>query len=308
MISTQDRYRGALAGLACGDAIGTTVEFQPRGSFPALTDMVGGGPFALKPGEWTDDTSMALCLAHSLLYCKGFDPVDQMNRYCNWYNWGYMSSTGECFDIGNTTAQALRRYLDDRNPFAGSTDAASAGNGGLMRLAPVAMYYAGDAAAVFRYAGESTRTTHGAQEAIECSRLFGLQLRAALGGASKEEILSVAYPEPLSARVAAIASRDFLDKPVERIRGSGYCVESLEAALWCFRRTASFRDAVLEAANLGDDADTTAAICGQLAGAYYGVQAIPPSWAATLAMGDEILALSDRLLAERYGVPSTVEQ
>lgn len=308
MIAMQDRYRGALAGLACGDAIGTTAEFQARGTFAVLTDMVGGGPFDLKPGEWTDDTSMALCLAHSLLYRQGFDPVDQMNRYCNWYNWGYMSSTGECFDIGNTTAQALRRYLDNQDPFAGSTDAASAGNGGLMRLAPVPMSYADDETAVFRYAGDSTRTTHGAQEAIECSRLFGLQLCAALHGGSKEAILSVAYPEPLSARVASIANRDFLDKPAGQIKGSGYCVQSLEAALWCFWHTASFKDAVLKAANLGDDADTTAAICGQLAGACYGVQEIPEAWMAKLAMGGDILALADRLLAERYRIAPPASQ
>lgn len=224
--------------------------------------MIGGGPFDLKPGEWTDDTSMALCLAHSLLCRHGFDPVDQMNRYCNWYNVGYMSSTGECFDIGSTTAQALRHYLQDGNPFAGSTNADAAGNGGLMRLAPVSMYYAQDAGAVFRYAGESTRTTHGAQEAIECSRLFGLQLRAALQGGSKADTLSVVYPEPLSPRVALIAQQAFRTKPVERIRGSGYCVDALEAALWCFCHTSSFKEAVLKAANLGDDADTTAAICG----------------------------------------------
>jgi ADP-ribosyl-[dinitrogen reductase] hydrolase len=299
-MTVQDRYRGALVGLACGDAVGTTVEFRPRGSFPEVSDMVGGGPFDLQPGEWTDDTSMALCLAHSLLYRQGFDPVDQMNRYCNWYNYGYMSSTGECFDIGHTTALALRRYLEDKNPFAGATTPDTAGNGGLMRLAPVVMYYADDEMAVFHHAGESTRTTHGAPEALECSRLFGLQLRAALNGASKADILAAAYPEPLSPNVAAIASGAFLMKTVEQIKGSGYCVQSLEAALWCFWHTTSFQEAVLKAANLGDDADTTAAIVGQLAGAYYGVEAIPESWRAKLVMGDDIMTLADRLLAERH--------
>lgn len=300
MIAIQDRYRGALAGLACGDAIGTSVEFMARGTFPELTGMIGGGKFNLQPGEWTDDTSMALCLAHSLLYRQGFDPVDQMNRYCNWYNYGYMSSTGECFDIGYTTVLALRKYLDDKNPFAGSLDPASAGNGALMRLAPVAMYYAQDEAALFRYAGESTRTTHGTREAVECSRLFGLQLRAALCGGTKDDILSIAYPEPLSPNVAQLAGREFLSKPVERIKGSGYCVQSLEAALWCFWHTRSFKEAVLKAANLGDDADTTAAICGQLAGAFYGIQQISDEWIGKLAMSEEILGLSDRLFAERF--------
>jgi ADP-ribosyl-[dinitrogen reductase] hydrolase len=299
LISEQDRYRGALIGLACGDAIGTTVEFQPRGSFAEVVDMVGGGPFKLQPGEWTDDTSMALCLAHSLLERGGFDPADQMNRYCNWFNDGYMSSTGKCFDIGNTTAAALRKYLVDKDPFAGSADPNTAGNGGLMRLAPVPMYYALDEAAAFRFAGESTRTTHGAQEAIECSRLFGLQLRAALLGEPREAILAVSYPEALSARVQALASGSYFHKPAEQVKGSGYSVEALEAALWCFWNTESFKDAVLKAANLGDDADTTAAICGQLAGAYYGVQQIPSAWIDRIAMRDDIIILADRLLSER---------
>jgi len=304
-MTDQDRYRGALAGLACGDAVGTSVEFQPRGTFPPLTDMIGGGVFDLQPGAWTDDTSMALCLAHSLLWCRGFDPIDQMNRYCNWYNVGYMSSTGACFDIGNTTATALRKFLDDGNPFAGAVDPRSAGNGGLMRLAPVAMYYAQDEAATWRHAGESTRTTHGAGEAIECSRLFGLQLRKALHGASKADILATACPEPSSPAVERIARGAVRDLSIDGIRGSGYCVQSLEAALWCFWHTDSYRDAVLAAANLGDDADTTAAICGQLAGAFYGIGDIPGEWIERLVLRDEILGLADRLLAERHAPPGT---
>jgi ADP-ribosyl-[dinitrogen reductase] hydrolase len=299
MITEQDRYRGALLGLACGDAVGTTVEFRARGSFAPLTDMVGGGPFDLEAGQWTDDTSMGLCLAHSLLYRRGFDAVDQMNRYCNWYQHGYMSSTDECFDIGATISVALRKYLDDKDPFAGSLSPRAAGNGALMRLVPVPMYYAGDSSAVFLYSGESTRTTHGTREALECSRLFGLQLQAALMGKTKQEVVEVAYPEPLSAKVAALNQVDFLDKSVDQIKGSGYCVEALEAALWCFWHTGSYQAAVLRAANLGDDADTTAAIVGQLAGAWYGVEAIPLAWREKITMGDEIVTLADRLLAER---------
>ncbi|WP_219909810.1 ADP-ribosylglycohydrolase family protein [Pseudoduganella armeniaca] len=298
-MTAQQRYRGALAGLACGDALGTSVEFAPRGTFAEVTEMTGGGPFGLEPGQWTDDTSMALCLAHSLLYRQGFDAVDQMNRYCNWYQYGYLSSTGECFDIGNATAAALRRYLADKNPFAGSPDPASAGNGALMRLAPVPMFHAADAAAVWHFSGESTRTTHGAPEAIDCSRLFGLQLLAALRGQPKHAVLAPPCPEPLSTKVAALAAGAYLDKPVGAIKGTGYCVESLEAALWCFAHTDTYAEAVLRAVNLGDDADTTAAICGQLAGAYYGIGGLPAHWVAQLALRDEILVLADRLLAER---------
>jgi len=291
------RYDGALLGLAVGDAIGTTVEFSRRGTFPPLTDMVGGGPFHLEPGQWTDDTSMALCLATSLIYVKGFDARDQMNRYCNWMQHGYLSSTGSCFDIGATVSRALHSYLATGNPMSGSPDPRSAGNGALMRLAPIPMLYATSEEQTWHFAGESTRTTHGAQEAIECSRLFGLQLRAALLGAGKEQILNISPLEPFSAKVQPLVEGGYRDKTRDAIKGSGYCVESLEAALWCFARTSSFEEAILEAANLGDDADTTAAICGQLAGAFYGAPAIPASWRERLAMREEISHMAGQLLA-----------
>ncbi|HNQ86957.1 MAG TPA: ADP-ribosylglycohydrolase family protein, partial [Deltaproteobacteria bacterium] len=154
-----ERYTGCLLGLACGDAVGTTLEFKPRGSFEPITDMVGGGPFNLEPGQWTDDTSMALCLAESLIKKKGFDPLDQMERYVRWYRTGYLSSTEVCFDIGGTTASALRRFEKTRDPFSGSTDSHSAGNGSLMRLAPVPLFFFPDRDAMIFYAGESSRTT-----------------------------------------------------------------------------------------------------------------------------------------------------
>jgi ADP-ribosyl-[dinitrogen reductase] hydrolase len=296
-MSPAERYQGCLLGLACGDAVGTTVEFRTRGSFEPVTDMVGGGPFGLTAGEWTDDTSMALCLAASLVHCEGFNPVDQMNRYCNWRSVGYMSSTGNCFDIGLTVSGALTRYLASGDPFAGDPDPRTAGNGALMRLAPVPMFWAASAQATWRQAGESTRTTHGAQEAVECSQLFALQLRAALLGESKASVLATAPLVPLGEKVAALARGDYASKPRERIKGSGYCVESLEAALWCFAHTQSFEEAVLAATNLGDDADTTAAICGQLAGAYYGAGGIPARWLDKLVMREEIAQMADRLLA-----------
>ena len=137
----RDRYRGALLGLAVGDALGTTLEFKAPGTFKPITDMVGGGPFGLEPGQWTDDTSMAFCLAESLIEKRGFDPKDQMDRYCRWWKEGYLSSTGTCFDIGITVRTALAHYLRSGEPFAGSTDPLTAGNGSLMRLAPVPLAF-----------------------------------------------------------------------------------------------------------------------------------------------------------------------
>ncbi|EXF94430.1 ADP-ribosylglycohydrolase [Pseudomonas fluorescens HK44] len=291
-----ERYCGSLLGLACGDAVGTSVEFKPRGSFPALTDMVGGGPFNLKPGQWTDDTSMALCLAESLLTKNGFDATDQMGRYLNWWQWGYLSSTGDCFDIGMTVREALTHYQETGNPFAGSTDPFTAGNGSLMRLAPVVLFYFPDIDQINVFSSSSSRTTHAAPEAIECCQLFAELICRALQGASKSDLRHLGHTHFSEPKVAAIAGGNYLAIPKSEIVGTGYCVASLEAALWCFHHTDSFEDAILQAANLGDDADTTAAIVGQLAGAFYGVQAIPRNWLAKLHMCDEIRAIADALL------------
>lgn len=292
------RFRGCLLGLAAGDAVGTTVEFQARGSFLPMKDMVGGGPFNLKPGQWTDDTSMALCLATSLIEMDRFDAVDQMNRYCNWYEHGYLSSTGKCFDIGNTVSQALNQYKISGNPFSGSTNPRSAGNGCLMRLAPVPMFYFPDRDRVLHFSGESARTTHAAAECIDASRLLGNILWRSLSGASKTEILLENESGIITApSIQAIAKGEYCNKTSTDIRGTGYVVESLEAALWCFWTTETYEQAILTAANLGDDADTTAAICGQVAGAYYGESAIPSHWLEQLTMRNEITTLADQLYA-----------
>jgi ADP-ribosyl-[dinitrogen reductase] hydrolase len=137
----QQRFRGCLLGLACGDSVGTTVEFKALGTFQPVTDMVGGEPFSLRPGEWTDDSSMALCLAESLIETGRLDPKDQMERYCRWMDEGYLSSNGRCFDIGGTVRNALIRFKKTGELFSGSTDPHSAGNGCIMRLAPVPMFF-----------------------------------------------------------------------------------------------------------------------------------------------------------------------
>ncbi|CRM12743.1 MULTISPECIES: ADP-ribosylglycohydrolase family protein [Pseudomonas] len=290
-----DRYRGSLLGLACGDAVGTTVEFMPRGTFTPLTDMVGGGPFTLKPGQWTDDTSMALCLAESLVRKGGFDPADQMGRYLNWWKWGYLSSTGDCFDIGMTVRSALAAFEAHGDPFAGSTDPFSAGNGSMMRLAPIVLFYFPDLRRVDDFSRQSSRTTHGAQEAIECCVVLARAISNALNGVPKEQLATVSSAGLSAPKVVAIAQGEYRNKTREQVTGSGYAVASLEAALWCVLNTDNFADAVLAAANLGDDADTTAAIVGQLAGAHYGVQGIPAGWLEKLWMREDIQEMADAL-------------
>jgi ADP-ribosyl-[dinitrogen reductase] hydrolase len=290
----QDRFRGCLLGLAVGDAVGTSVEFLPRSAFTPLKDMLGGGPFKLKPGQWTDDTSMALCLATSLVEQDGFAPHDQMERYLRWRDHGYLSSTGDCFDIGGTVNRALERFRQTGEPFAGSSDPRSAGNGCIMRLAPIPMFYYADLQAVEGYAAESSRTTHGATECLDACRLFARIIMRALQGKPKDEIL-LGDKESFrgASKIVALAQGSYIHKVIEEIRGSGYVVDSLEAALWSFQNSASFAEAILQAANLGEDADTTAAVCGQLAGAYYGYSGIPSHWVKKLTLRDEIIRLAD---------------
>jgi ADP-ribosyl-[dinitrogen reductase] hydrolase len=301
MKADRERARGCLLGLAAGDAVGTTVEFRARGSFTPVTDMVGGGPFGLRAGQWTDDTSMALCLASSLVERGGFDAMDQMLRYVRWMDEGYWSSTGTCFDIGTTTSGALRAFQRTNDPFSGSAHRGSAGNGSLMRLAPIPLFYFPDLKQTVHFAGESSRTTHGAAECIDACRLLAALLHQSIGGVEKDALLGRTRVEISERRILEIAAGTFREKRREDIRGSGYVVDCLEAALWCFFHSASFEAAILEAVNLGDDTDTTAAVCGQIAGAYYGESGIPAKWLERLAMRAEIANLAEALTSTQVG-------
>ena len=290
-------------GLAAGDALGTALEFKRPGTFQPIHDMIGGGPFGLKPGQWTDDTSMALCLAASLIERGGFDAKDQMNRYLRWHRDGYLSSTGDCFDIGNTVASALSRFRNTEEPYSGTTDEMSAGNGSLMRLAPVPMYFAGDAAEAIDRSADSSRTTHGAKEAVDSCRYFAGLLVGALKGVGKETLLAPHYcpveglweRSPLAERIACIGGGSFKDRNPPAIKGTGYVVQSMEAALWAFHKSQDFREGALLAVNLGDDADTTGAIYGQIAGAHYGAEAMPAEWRERLTMATKIASVADSL-------------
>ncbi|MEM6783132.1 MAG: ADP-ribosylglycohydrolase family protein [Bacteroidota bacterium] len=301
-LTTRSRYRGCLLGLAAGDALGTTLEFEAPGTFTPITDLVGGGPFGLTPGQWTDDTSMALCLAASLVE-HGFDPGDQMARYVRWKRDGYWSSTGACSYIGMTVSRALSNFSQTGYPFCGPTHEWSAGNGSLMRLAPVPMFFAPHFRDAVAHSADMSRTTHGATEAVDACRYYAGLLVGALGGVAKADLLRPFYAPtpgfwddaPLAPKVAAVAAGSFLDKEPPQIRGTGYVVEAMEAALWAFATTDTFEAGALRAVNLGDDADTTGAIYGQLAGAHYGDAAIPATWRDCLAYRTDIERLAEAL-------------
>jgi ADP-ribosylglycohydrolase len=302
-MDTIERFRGCLLGLAAGDALGTTLEFTRPGSFQPISDMLGGGPFKLEAGQWTDDTSMALCLAESLIESRGFDPVDQLKRYVRWYRQGHLSSTGKCFDIGGTTRAALQRFERTSEAYPGPTDTNSAGNGSLMRLAPVPMFYAQNAQAAIERSADSSRTTHGTPAAVDACRYYGAVLWGALNAVPKEILLSAHYTpingywqnHPLVKEIDEIAAGSYQRRNPPEITGSGHVVRSLEAALWALFHSSSFKEGALLAVNLGDDADTTGAIYGQLAGALYGEAAIPPEWREKLAMHALITSYADEL-------------
>ena len=304
-----ERYRGSLLGLAAGDALGATLEFYPPGSFEPISGMVGGGHFHLKPGQWTDDTSMALCLAESLIEKKKFDPLDQMERYLRWYEEGHLSSTGYAFDIGGTVSRSLEKFKRAGEPFSGPTDPMSAGNGSIMRLTPVPLFYAKRPLEAIEKSAESSRTTHGALTAVDSCRYLGGLIVGAVNGVDKKELLSDHYcpipgywrDRPLIKEIGEIASGSFKWKEPPEIKGTGYVVESLEAVLWAFYKSRSFEEGCLLAVNLGDDADTTGAVYGQLAGAYYGKDGIPESWRTILTYPDRIEGYADQLLRLREG-------
>jgi ADP-ribosyl-[dinitrogen reductase] hydrolase len=294
-----DRARGALLGLAIGDALGTTLEFSRRDAHPHQSEMTGGGPFGLDPGQWTDDTAMALALADSLLHARGGDehgglePTDLMRRFTAWWREGRYSCTGTCFDIGITTRDALARFARTGDAFAGSAAETAAGNGSLMRLAPAALSTLGDPRRAVRLARAQSRTTHAAPQCLDgCAFLVELMHDAILGEPDARRPRATAADPAIQ----ALVSGAYRGKARHAIRSSGYIVDTLEAALWAVAQTTSFEAALVLAVNLGDDSDTVGAVTGQLAGAIYGASAIPARWLAPLAWRERIEALADALL------------
>lgn len=283
----RDRAVGALLGLAIGDALGTTLEFRGRDTYAPLRGIVGGGPFGLKAGQWTDDTAMALALADSLLASDAFDETDLMERFVRWKETGEYSCTGDCFDIGSTTSTALSKYKRTGNPIAGSIEPSTAGNGSLMRLSPVAIRHWRDRETLRHVAARQSATTHGAPEAVSACVVYADMIADAIAGERRSTVLRDRQ-EPFPGKIRAIMRGSWRGKHRDQVQSSGYVAHSLEASLWCIGRTADFASAVLLAANLGGDADTTAAITGQLAGAIYGASAIPAAWLGKIAWASEI--------------------
>jgi len=333
------RIQGSILGLAVGDALGASVEFRPKAYMEEnpVSDMQGGGTWGLEAGQWTDDTSMALCLAASLIIKGGFNGYDQLVRYKRWYKNGYMSSTGSCFDIGAATRDAIKEFENRQRQNAqilqtqlgttisehsldkiieeklsqiqldvqcGATDAA--GNGPLMRLAPIPLFYFLSESDAIQNAGSSARFTHGDTKAIDACRFYSALIWNAIHGVSKTDLLDSKFYDQhfrtsLHEDVMKIVQGSYKTKNgyADGIRGKGYIIDSLEAALWAFYNDEnSFEKGVLLAVNLGDDTDTTAAIYGQLAGAVYGIEGIPQRWRDRLFQTDFLITLANGLYVQ----------
>ena len=304
------RARGALVGLAVGDAVGTTNEFKVASTFKPITDMVGGGPFLLKPGQWTDDTSMALCLADSLLAKGHYDSFDVMERYQRWFSKGYRSSTDRCFDIGGQVRAALFDFEHEQRVPVTAERSNRAGNGAIMRLAPVVIagFEHREIREIVVTAGLSARETHYSVEAEAATEVFAALLVGALLGWAPEHIINVGWAStgPAFDEMAArVISTDPAERASWESETSGYIVHGLRLAVHGLLDFPSFKDATLAIANMGGDADTNAAIYGQLGGAYFGIEAIPASWRSTLHQGEEIDALARALVDLRLKPPVT---
>ncbi|OBX10789.1 ADP-ribosylglycohydrolase family protein [Gallibacterium genomosp. 3] len=296
-ISLLERAKGCLLGLACGDAVGTTLEFKARKWIKTpLTDMVGGGKFNLERGKWTDDTSMAICLAESLIHCAKFDPIDQLERYYLWASTGYNSSTGNAFGIGKHTVQELINFHRTKRAYSENINPKYSGNGSLMRLAPIALYYFNHPD-LGKYAQLSSKTTHASSACLQSCEYFAYLLQNALQGKAKAELFVIDDDLDRFDTLQGVIDLSFQTKSAEDIQGNGYVINSLEAALWAFWHTETFKDAILLAANLGDDADTTSAICGQIAGAFYGINQIPQTWLSWLYRRYDIESLAMNLIS-----------
>ena len=307
----QQRFTGAMLGLAVGEAVAAATHGLVRGEFAPVAGMSGGGPANLPRGAWGDDSAMALCLADSLLSKAAFDPRDQVARYQRWQMQGYLAATGECVGIQPNTARALGAAHWRRQMFAGSHDPRQLDPEPLGRIAPVLLYFHADPALALTRAAEAARTTNQAPLVLAAMRCAALVLQRTLAGLDRSSLLALdrkaigVPPGPDAARLEQIVDGRFRSMRDEELHPAGDVLDILECALWTLWRSRDFRDAVLTAANLGGRSDVTGALVGQIAGARFGAAAIPADWLAVLAMRDTIAGFGDRIFAAaQAGVPA----
>jgi ADP-ribosylglycohydrolase len=308
----RDRFQGALLGLALGDALAAATQHRKPGSFVAVHDLLGGGPFDLPRGAWSDDTAMALCLADSLVETGGMDIRDQAARSQRWQREGYLSATGACLGITPTVARALALAGWRRNAAPGSHDPTQLEKESLSRIAPAVMFFLKDIALAQEAAADAARISHQAPIVLDACRLSAVLLHAALRGAGKTGILQAGAARSSSfRREIAVLARRLPGMPTVQagaLRGDGNIVDALAAAAWAFASSSDYREGALKAVNLGGDSDVTAAVHGALAGAHYGARALPAQWRDSLLQREVIVELADRLLASALEGPGDSDE
>ena len=279
MTLSHDKALGMMMGLAIGDAMGAPIEFQSaREPDHYITKYMTGGAHDVSLGEFTDDTSMALAMADAFIKAKGYDPHLIMKNFLKWKNEGAYSPRGVMFDCGNTVYSALSKYeKDPSDPYTGSTDPMSAGNGGLMRLAPAIIAAKSEEEAI-DFAANSTRLTHGSREAIMYSQMLAKELWNA---APLDEYASYKHP---------------LDIKRQDVMSGGYVKETYQAAWWAYQTTDNFEDCIIKAINRGHDSDTTGAVAGMIAGTIYGYEAIPTWMTNGLQWHEKIKITTEKTL------------
>lgn len=296
-----DRALGAVVGLAVGDALGATLEFAPVDPRRFHSEMLGGGPFGVRPGEWTDDTAMTLALADSLLSPSGFTPDDFMTRLADWLQHGRYSCQGYCVDVDRSTFTSICRFLGTNDPLSHTGDEVGTGKGSIVRLAPVAVYHLYDPEKAVRVARLQCACTHPAPEAADAAAFVIMMLRGLIlglpDGAAPLQLQPLEQP-----RVRGIAADSYLSFPQRQptLRTS----DPLENALWALHHTEGFEQALITATSLGGEAESVGAVTGMLAGATYGLSAIPSRWLRPLAWRDTIVGTSQQLLPTSVSYPA----
>jgi ADP-ribosylglycohydrolase len=305
------RVHGLVFGLAVGDALGMPYEGRRPADVPPQIDLAPGGPYELPAGAWTDDTALALLLAESLLERGSNDGRDQVARYARWQRDGQGSSTGRPVGARPTTVKALAQAQWTGNPYAGPHDPAKAEKDPLTRAAIAAAWAAADPECAVALAADVARPTHQAPQTLDACRYYAALLVGALLGASREALIAPNYSpvpglwerRPLRPEVAAVAAGAWRRTSPT---GGGRAVDALGLVLWSLERAGTWREAVLGAVALGEDAPTSGALVGALAGALFGVTAIPPHWRTGVAQADRLASTAERLAAAAEAGPSAV--
>ena len=304
-LTHSERIIGGLIGLIVGDACGVPVEFSSRSERDAapVCGMRGWGTHHQPAGTWSDDGAMAL--AHVDAFIRhGWNPEAHLEAFCRWYYHGQYSAHGQAFDIGVTTRLALRRYRNDQ-PLAaiGGAGERDNGNGSLMRMLPVACWWAqSDNAAIVEGAQAASALTHAHPRARLACALYALVCAQLLRGCDGASALARAataidplMPDDEAPHFAPLLSAECLHWPRQQVTSDGYVLSTLIAALWCLHRHGpDVQGCILEAVNLGGDTDTTAAVAGGLSGLQGGLSAINRNWMSLLPRSSELLAQAER--------------